>query len=65
VPQQPRHLLERRSRRELGDGVAGNRQLTALAVDVAQTRGCGNDSFQSAVDHVPKVLPLYRHVNVD
>ena len=52
VPQQPRRLLEARVRRELADRVAGDDQLTALTIDIAQPRRRGNDALEPAVDHV-------------
>ena len=39
-------------RGQLADRKAGDDQLAALAVDVAETRRRGDDAFQTAVDHV-------------
>ena len=65
VPEQPRGFLERRVLRELGEREAGNRQLAALAVDVAQPRFCGDDAVQSVVYHDRNVNRTYDVVNID
>ena len=65
VPQQPRRLLEARVRRELADRVAGDDQLAALTIDIAQPRRRGNDALEPAVDHVSNVALVYDCVNID
>ena len=50
VPEQPRRLFERRVRRELADGEAGDDQRAGFAIDVTERRRGGDDAFEPAVD---------------
>jgi hypothetical protein len=63
VPEQPRGFLECGVGGDFADRVPRNDQLAAFPVDVAQTRGRGNDSFETS--HDPTVPPMYDDVNVD
>ena len=47
VQQQVRHVLERRVRRQIFDGVAGDGQPARLSIHMTDPRRCGNDVFES------------------
>src|SRR5262245_30728957 len=51
MPEQPRGLFERRVLRQIANLKAGDHQLSPLPVDEAETSGCRDDAFETAVYH--------------